>query len=54
MINIIRRLFGMCAHDWEKWSVRSTSNTVHYNRPTVNQQRICKKCGQIQLRVEVG
>ncbi len=48
----LRKLFGLCIHDWDKWfeSKKYMFKVSIGKYPVPIQKRVCKKCGLIQRR----
>ncbi len=46
MLNLLRRLLGLCAHEWGEWSeIRLLSHSKF-----VCQVRVCKLCNETQFK----
>jgi hypothetical protein len=52
MIRALRRLFGMCNHEYTSWAVFHQMNSHIGGVIKVFQSRKCQKCGYVQVKAE--
>lgn len=54
MTDRIRKLFGICCHEWSRWGYPvmqlSPLGCLSMDNPRASQRRTCTACGQIQQR----
>jgi hypothetical protein len=55
MIKIIRKLLGLCEHQWEIFQrVRLWDNSVSTSRPVGTKYHLqCKHCGDVKIKKDI-